>query len=164
MQPIFHQRFDLLLALVGKLLAVRAEQLDAVVLKRIVRGGDHHAEIGAQRPRQHGDGRRRQRTEQKHVHADGSEAGHQRRFDHVAGEAGIFSDHHTMPVLATGEGTPGRHTGLQGDFRSHRKTIRKPPDSVGAKQFACHENILAPVRRRFPAIISKSSPSRPTPH
>jgi len=31
-QPVLHQRFDFALALVGELLSVRAEQLDAVVM------------------------------------------------------------------------------------------------------------------------------------
>jgi hypothetical protein len=66
------------LDLVGQLVAVRAEQLDAVVVERIVRGGDHDAEIGAHRARQHGDRRRRHRAEQQHVHADRGEAGDQR--------------------------------------------------------------------------------------
>ena len=79
-----HQLFDLELGVVGELVAVRPEQLDAVIGEGIVRGGDHHAEIGAERAGQHGDGRRRHRPEQEHVHADGGEAGHERGFDHVA--------------------------------------------------------------------------------
>ena len=64
-EAVRHQLFDLGFALVGELLAVAIEQLDAVVVVGIVRGRDHHAEIGAQRARQHGDGRRRQRPEQE---------------------------------------------------------------------------------------------------
>ena len=79
-----HQLLNLELGIVGKLVAVRPEQLDAVIGEGIVRGGDHHAEIGAERAGEHGDGRRRHRPEQEHVHADGGEAGHERRFDHVA--------------------------------------------------------------------------------
>ena len=39
---------DAALDLVGELVAVRSEQLDAVVVIGIVRGRDHHADIGAQ--------------------------------------------------------------------------------------------------------------------
>ena len=66
-----HQRLDLHLGLVGQLVAVGVEQLDAVVVVGVVGGRDHHAEVGAQRARQHGDRRRRHRPEQEHVHADG---------------------------------------------------------------------------------------------
>ena len=62
-------RLDLALDLVGQLVAVRAEQLDAVVIVGVVRGGDHHAEVGAHRARQHRHRRRRHRAEQQHVHA-----------------------------------------------------------------------------------------------
>ena len=55
-QVLAQQRLYLAFDFVGELVAVRAEQLDAVVLVRIVRGGDHHAEVGAHRARQHGDG------------------------------------------------------------------------------------------------------------
>ena len=41
------------LGVVAELVAVGAEQLDAVVRERIVRGGDHHAEVGAHRAGQH---------------------------------------------------------------------------------------------------------------
>jgi hypothetical protein len=62
-QVAVDQRLDLALDLVGQLVAVRTEQLDAVVVVGIVRGRDHHAEIGAHRARQHGDRRRRHRAE-----------------------------------------------------------------------------------------------------
>jgi len=48
---------DLGFDVVGKLVAVRTEELDAVVDIGIVRRGNHHPEIGAQRARQHGDRR-----------------------------------------------------------------------------------------------------------
>jgi hypothetical protein len=64
------QRFDLMLDLVGQLEAVRAEELDAVVVERIVRGRDHHAEIAAHGARQHRHGGCRHRAKQEHVHPD----------------------------------------------------------------------------------------------
>src|SRR6516162_3846598 len=48
------QRFDMAFDLVGKFVAVRSEQLDAVVVEGIVRGRDHDAEIATQRAGQHG--------------------------------------------------------------------------------------------------------------
>ena len=78
------QFLDLRLVFVGQLETIRREQLDAVVVVEVMRGGNHHTEIGAHRARQHGDGRRRHRAEQQHVHADRGEARDQRGFDHVA--------------------------------------------------------------------------------
>jgi hypothetical protein len=69
------QILDFQLQLVGQLVAIGTEELDAVVVERIVRGRDHHAEIGAQRPRQHGDGGCRHRAEHDRHHADGGETG-----------------------------------------------------------------------------------------
>src|SRR5918996_1473955 len=43
-----HQLLDRLLLLVGKLVAVRPEQFDAIVAEGVVRGRDHHAEIRAE--------------------------------------------------------------------------------------------------------------------
>jgi hypothetical protein len=61
---LFQHRLDGQLVLVGKLEAVGAEQLDAVVLIGVVAGRDHHADIGAQFARQQRDGRGRHRPQQ----------------------------------------------------------------------------------------------------
>ena len=107
-QIAVHQPFDLALGLVGQLVAVRPEQLDAVVVERIVRCRNHDAEVGAHRAGEHGDRRGRHRAEQQHVHADRREAGHERGFDHIAGKPRIFADHHAMAVLAAAEHQPRR--------------------------------------------------------
>ena len=114
-----HQRLDLALGLVGELVAVGVEQLDAVVGVGIVGGRDHHAEVGAQRAGEHGDRRRRHRAEQEHVHADRREARHQRRFDHVAGEPRVLADDDAMPVGAVGEQLARGHADLERDLRGH---------------------------------------------
>ena len=95
-----HQRLDPRLDFVRELIAVRPKELDAVVLVRVVRGRDHHAEIAAHRARQHRDRWRRHGAQQQHVDAHRSEAGDQRIFDHVAREPGVLADHHAMAVLA----------------------------------------------------------------
>ena len=150
-----HQLLDLELGVVGELVAVGPEQLDAVIGEGIVRGGDHHAEIGAERAGQHGDGRRRHRPEQEHVHADGGEAGDERGFDHIAGEPRILADHHAMAIGAVGEELAGGHADPQGHLRRH-----------GRRNWRCHgfhpcQNIcepwadvpLVPQRRRPPFAI-----------
>ena len=81
---LVEHRLDLGFRLVRQLEAVRPEQLDAIVFKGIVRGRNHHPDIGPHGRGQHGDGGRRDRPEQQRVHADRGEAGHHGVFDHVA--------------------------------------------------------------------------------
>ncbi len=99
------------LDLVRQLEPVGPEQLDAVVLVKVVGGGDHHAEVAAHRPGQHRHRRRRRRAEQQHVHADRGEAGDHRVFDHVAGKAGVLADDDAVAIVAALEHAgrpPGR--------------------------------------------------------
>ena len=133
-----HQRLDLAFHLVGQFLAVGAEELDAVVLEGIVRGGDHHAQIGAQGARQHGDGGGGQRAELEHIHAHGGEAGDQGAFDHVARQARVLADHHPVAVLAAGEDAARRHAGLQRHFGRELGGVGAAADAVGAEIFAGH--------------------------
>ena len=128
-----HQRLDLALGLVGELVAVGVEQLDAVVGVGIVGGRDHDAEVGAQRAGQHGDRRRRHRPQQEHVHADGGEARHQRRFDHVAGEPRVLADDHAMPVGAAGEQLARGHADLERDLGGHGRAVGEPANAIGAE-------------------------------
>ena len=69
-QIAIHQPFDLALGIIGQLVAVRPEQLDAVVIERVVRCRNHDAEVGAHRTGEHGDRRSGHWAEQQHVHAD----------------------------------------------------------------------------------------------
>ncbi len=137
------QLLDLALGLVGELVAVGIEQLDAVVVERVVRGRDHHAEIGAQRARQHGDGGRRHRAEQEHVHADGGEARHQRRLEHVAGQARVLADHDAVAVRCrVWKILPAAMPTLQRDLRRHRRLVGEPANAVGTEIAARHGNPL----------------------
>jgi hypothetical protein len=140
-EPLLHQRFDLHFAFVGQLLSVGAEKLDAVVFELIVRRGNHHAQIRAQRTREHGHGRRRQRAEQEHIHAHGGEARHQRGLDHIAGQPRVLADHDAMAMVAAGEDAAGGHAGFQGDFRRHRVAVGPSAYAVGPEQLAGHEVI-----------------------
>ena len=109
---------------IGELEAVRAEQLDAVVVIGIVRGGDHHAVIGAQRARQHGDARRRDRPEQEHVDADRGEAGDQRRSRSCSSESRVSLPMTTLLPVAVAIVQADRHADAHGDVRRHRMRVR----------------------------------------
>ena len=143
---LVEQRLDARLDLVGKLVAVGPEQLDAVVVVGIVRGRDHHAEIGAQRPRQHRHGRRRDRAEQEHIHAGRAEAGHQRVLDHVARKPRILADHDPVAVVAALERQAGGHADPHGDFRRHRKLVGLPADAVSTEILSRHRIQYPPLR------------------
>src|SRR5262249_34202459 len=67
---LVEQRLDLLFLLVGQLLAVAIEELDAVVLGRVMRRSDHAAEV----ERQQRHGRRRQHAGNDRVPARGRDA------------------------------------------------------------------------------------------
>src|SRR6185437_12793441 len=102
------QRLDLELDFVVELVAIGPEQLDPVVVERIVRSGDHHAKVRAHRARQHADGWRRNRAGKQHIHADGREAGNQRGLDHVTGKARVLADQYAVTVVAVLEHKTGR--------------------------------------------------------
>ncbi len=147
-QILVEQLLDPHLDVVGQLVAVGTEQLDAVVVERIVRGGDHHAEVGAHRARQHGDGRRRHRTELQHVHADRGEARLQRGLDHVAGQPRVLADHDAMTMIAAQEHQTGRLADAQRKLRRDH-AVGATADSVRSEIFASHRH--TPPRRRQPA-------------
>ncbi len=124
------QSLDLAFDLVRQLEALRTEQFDAVVLEQIMRGGNHHAEIGAHRAGQHGHGRRRHRAEQQHVHADGGEAGDQGIFDHVAGKPGVLADHHAVAIVAVLEHKTSRLSDFHRQIRRDTLFARPRMPSV----------------------------------
>lgn len=103
-QRLVHRLLDGGLDVVGQLHAMGGEELDAVVLVRIVRGADHDTGGQAQRARQVGHGRRRDGPGQQHVDTGGRQAGFQGGFQHVAGNAGVLADHDLGPVAAAPAG------------------------------------------------------------
>ena len=156
------QRFDLVLDLVGELVAVRAEQLDAVVVVGIVRGRDHHAEIGAHRAREHADRRRRHRAGQQHVHADRGEARDQRGLDHVAGEPRVLADEHAVAVLAALEHEAGGLPDLERKLRRDH-AVGAAADAVGAEIFASHEPLTPPRAGQLREALSGRGIANSTP-
>ncbi len=126
------------LDLVGQLVAVGAEQLDAIVMVGIVRRRDHDADVSAQRAGEHGHRRRRDRAEQEHVHAGGAEARHHRVLDHVPGQAGVLAEHDAVAVVAALEAEAGGHADLHRHLGRHRKLVGLAPDPVSAEIASSH--------------------------
>ena len=129
------QGLDLQLHVVAELEPVGAEQLDAVVLVGVVRGGDHDAEVAAHGAGQHGDGGRRDRAEEQHVHADRGEARLEGGFDHVAGEPRILADHDPVAVIAPLlEHEAGGLPDLEGEIRRD-DAVRAAANAVCSEVF-----------------------------
>ena len=134
LQALIHQGLDLQFMRVRKLVAVGAKQLDAIIGKVIVRGRDHHANIGAHGAGHHGHSRRRQGAEQAHIHTHAGKARHKSRFDHIAGQPGVLADHHQMaPVPAALEQLARRKANPQGDFGGHGMAIGFTANTVSSK-------------------------------
>ena len=155
-EAFVEQLLDLHLDVVGEFEALRAEQLDAVVLEQIMRSGNHHAEIGAHRFGQHRHRRRRDRAEQQHVHADRGEAGHHRVFDHVAGKPRVLADHDAVAMLAALKHQSGRLPDLERQLRRDQ-TIGTASNPVRTEIFAAHNSprgfpIPPGAKSRAPAI------------
>ena len=128
-----------------ELLAVGREELDAVVLVRIVRGADDDAGVGAQAARQERHRRRRHRAEQAHVGTGGDQARLQRRLEHVAGHARVLADQHRRPFAAAAQGHARRATQAQHELGGDRPLADLSADAVGAEVFAlAHDAFLVP--------------------
>ena len=113
--------------------------------KGIVRGGDHDAEIGAQRARQHGDGRGRQRPDQHHIHAHRDETRGQRGLDHIARKPRILADDDAVAVLAAGEQQPGRLASLSAVSAVIGSVLAVPrmPSVPNSRRLPCYPSSLS---------------------
>ena len=130
--------FDRQFILVRQLEAVRAEQLDAIVLIGIVAGRDHHAHVSPQFPRQQGHGGSRHGAEQDHVHAHAGKARNHGVFQHIAGKPRVLADHHPVAVLPAQEVRSRRLPHLHGGGRCHHTGVGPPANPVGAEKLPSH--------------------------
>ncbi len=129
-----HERLDPALDGIRQLESVRAEQLDAVVLVRIVRSRDHHADIGTHRSRQEAHGGRRDRPQEKDIDAHRQEAGRQRLLQHVARQARILADDGAIAMGATAEHLSRGHADAHRHFGGHRRGIGAAANAVRAEK------------------------------
>ena len=82
--------------------AVSAEDLDAVILERIVACRDHHAAVESLRPNDIGDGGRRRHVQKVDVRTRSRRTRRERVFERVGGAARILAhcDTHALPLIA----------------------------------------------------------------
>ena len=89
---LVHDGLELILDGIRQLVAIAAEELDAVVVERVVRGRDDDARLGLVLAREVGDGRRRDDAREHGAAACRADAGRQRRLEHLARDARVAAD------------------------------------------------------------------------
>jgi hypothetical protein len=109
------QRFDLLLGGVHELLPVTVEELDAVVLGRVVRGGDHDAEV----EREQRNGRSGEHTCQHGVSAGRHDAPRERLLELFSRRARIPADEHASAPAPERRRLAELLDELRGEVRAH---------------------------------------------
>ena len=132
---------DLVLDLVGQLEAAAGEELDAVVGRRVVRGRQHDAEVGAERCREVGDGRSGQHAEAQHIHSGRRQAGDHSGFEKLPRGSRVPAYDRYWPPTAgrsgerarIAEDVSRRDRKGHGDLRREVAT-RDPTHPVGAEQ------------------------------
>ena len=87
------------LQLVGELEALPVKDLNAIVLKGVVRSGDDDAGVGLLIQRHPGHRRRRDGSQIQHVGPGGAQPPNQRPFQQVAGDARILADGEQRPSV-----------------------------------------------------------------
>src|SRR6185503_11558330 len=140
---LLHLRLDGLFGGVRELKAVAREELDAVILVRIVRRADHHARGNANRAREVRHRRRRDRTAHVDVDARRREAGLERGLDHVARDARVLADEHGRMRTLPGQHLAGCIAELHDEFRRHGRLADRAANPVSAEVFASHDACTA---------------------
>src|SRR5699024_2773463 len=88
---IQHDGFNLLFQRVGQLVTVAAENLDAVELTGVVRGGNHHAGVCLVLSYQKRHGRRGHNAQLHHVVTHTTQTVSHSIFQHIAGKTGVLT-------------------------------------------------------------------------
>ena len=136
----FQLGFDFQFYFVAQFHAAGGEEFDTVVGIRIMRGGNHHARRQTQRTGQIGHAGRGQRAGLDDVHTRRGKPRHQRGFQHIAGDSGVFTDKHRRTAFAVvmHQHPSGRIAQFQYKFGRNRKLPYFAAHAVGAEIFFCH--------------------------
>ena len=121
---------------IRELVALAAEDLDAVMLIGVVAGGEDDAGVsfllpGQVRHRRGGDGAHR-----LHVAAHGADTRHQSGLQHVGGDAGILSDEEHGPPPAVLRQDAGHRLPYPERHLRRQVLANDTPDAVGSKKLA----------------------------
>jgi hypothetical protein len=127
---------DRLLDGVGQLVPAGPEQFDAIVRHRVVRRGDHHAEVGVEGVHQVRDGRGGQHANANRVGARCREACDDRGLQHLAAGPRIAADHGDRAVraVALGQDVRGRGGERHRELRGEHLAVGEAAHAVGTEQ------------------------------
>ncbi len=125
------ERLDLLLDEVRELVSVAVEELDAVVLRRVVRGGDHDAQVESEQ----GDGGRRQHAGENRVATCGNDTACERLLELRPRAAGVAADED-----AAASGPECRRPSQLLDELDGQVLAEDTPDPVRAEESAQEES------------------------
>ena len=132
--PVQQHPLDLVLLVVGQLVALRPEDLDAVEFIGVMGSGDHHPRRRLFLHRQVGHRRGGDNPQQHHVGAAGHQPGRHGGLQHIAGKTGILADYDRRPLL--GVLLPdylGQRTADLGGALGGKVTVGDAPHAVGSK-------------------------------
>ena len=137
-RPVGHLPLDLPLDPLGELLARAREHLDAVVLERVVRGGDDDARVEPPFARQVGDGRRRDDAGARHVAPGRPRPVRELAADPLARLARVAPDE--QPVFARGPWQRAHERGAQAadGRRIERRDAGAPAHAVCSEESFWH--------------------------
>ena len=135
-QIILHHTDDLRI----HLLAGTGEELDAVVIVRIMGGGDHHTAVKAIGPGHIGNGGRGGDMEQAGFRAGGGDAAGEGILKHIAGAPGVLADDdpgRTLQSLLPSEISiiPAQKAAHLKGMIHRQGHIGFPPEAIGSKIF-----------------------------
>ena len=121
---------------VGELVPTRGEELDAVVRHGVVRGGDHHAEVGVEHGHQERDGGRREHTDPQRVGPGRGEACDNRGLEHLPTSAAIAADDRDGAVraVALSKNVGRRRRNGDGELRGKELAVGQSAHAVSAEQ------------------------------
>src|SRR5439155_542681 len=137
-----NELLDLFFHLIVQLVAVVPEKFDSVIFVRIMRGGEDDAGVGAKRPRDVRDARRRQRPDDENIDPERGDSRDERVLEHVTGKTGVFAKHYfgtrALWVLAwieLSENVRGGAAQFQRCLGRDRFDIGDPADTVRSEDF-----------------------------
>ena len=123
------------------LLAVAVEELDAVVVERVVGGGDHDAAVEVVHPRDVGDGGGGGDVHDVGVGAAGHQAGAERVFEHVAGAAGVLADDDLGLLAEARAVVPAEVAADLDGVLEGQVLVGFPAEAVGSEIFAHFQSL-----------------------
>ena len=136
------------------LLTVAVEQLDAVVVERVVAGGDHDAAVEVVHAGDVGHGRRGGDVHDVGVRAGGHQARAQRVLKHVGGPAGVLADDHGGLLALARAVVPAQEAADLDGVLEVQRLVGLAAEAVGAE-------ILAHITAAPPSRCPGSTCTRP---